>query len=74
MKINIPENTIYIEANPVIDYRDLALYAKSYPDKLVSLFMERLVDDDMEQFTRDFYDLACEADRDGPAFEEWRVR
>lgn len=65
--------TIYINLNRPIDYVDLADYAKSYPDKLAKFFSDRICDDDIQGFVKDFYQLACEPDADGPAFEEWRV-
>ncbi len=64
---------IRVQADRHIDYEDLAEYAKSYPDKLAKLFAYRLVDDDMKFFTKDFYELACEHDADGPDFRAWRV-
>lgn len=61
-----------VSIRPQIDYSDLAEYVKSYPDKVAKWFAFRLVDDDMEEITREFYEVACEADYDGPSFEEWR--
>lgn len=59
--------------NPVLDYEDMADYIQSWPDKLISFFRDHLVTDEYQPFVRDFYKYACEADKDGPAFEEWRV-
>lgn len=60
------------EISPVIDYSDMAEYLRSWPDKLVAFVTDRLVDDNMAAFTRELYEYICEADRNGPAFEEWR--
>lgn len=62
---------IVVEVESIIDYSDLAMYAKSYPDKLAKLFAERCADDDMRPFVLDFLELACDADADGPDFREW---
>ena len=55
-----------------INYCDVAEYIKSWPDKLVSYVCDHLVDDDMHEFVEGLYDHICYADKDGPAFEEWR--
>lgn len=57
----------------VIDYYDLAEYAKAWPDKLISFFVDHLVDDKYQPFVLDFHEYAREADKDGPPFEEWRI-
>lgn len=61
-----------ISVRPLIDYSDLAEYAKAYPDKLANWFAFRIADDDMAEIVREFYEEACVADYNGPAFEEWR--
>lgn len=55
-----------------IDYGDMAAYVKAWPDKLAAFAVQRLADDDMAAFTRELYEYICQADADGPAFEEWR--
>lgn len=55
-----------------INYEDMADYIRAWPDKLVSFVSGRLCDDDMDAFVRELYGYICEADKDGPAFEEWR--
>lgn len=57
---------------PPIDYGDMALYIRSWPDKLAAFVSLRLADDDMGPFARELYEYICQADADGPAFEEWR--
>lgn len=57
---------------PVIDYQDMTEYIRSWPDKLVAFAAQRLADDDMRAFARALYEYICQADADGPAFEEWR--
>lgn len=54
-----------------IDYEALAVYIRSWPDKLISFFADRLADDDMQPTVREFFEYASVADRDGPGFEEW---
>ena len=56
-----------------IDYEDMSDYIKSWPDKLVSYVRDHLADDDMKDFVRGLYEHICYADKDGPAFEEWRA-
>ena len=67
------DGPIRVEAVSAIDYADMADYIRSWPDKLVSFVSERLSDDDMHLFSRELYRYICEADKDGPAFEEWRA-
>lgn len=62
---------IRVESKP-IDYEDVGAYIKAWPDKLVSFVSGRLCDDDMDDFVHELYEYICEADSDGPAFEEWR--
>lgn len=57
---------------PLIDYTDMTAYLRAWPDKLVCFVTQRLADDDMRPFTRELYEYICQADGDGPAFEEWR--
>ena len=64
---------IRIEAVSAIDYADMADYIQSWPDKLVAFVTQRLADDDINLFVRELYQYICEADKDGPAFEEWRA-
>ena len=64
---------IRIDAVSAIDYADMADYIQSWPDKLVAFVSDRLADDDMNPFVRELYQYICEADKDGPAFEEWRA-
>lgn len=56
----------------ISDYVSLSTYAALYRDKLIAFFRDHLVDDKYQPFVQDFYEYACEADADGPAFEEWR--
>lgn len=62
-----------VDAVSAIDYADMSDYIQSWPDKLVSFVSDRLADDDMAGFARELYEHICEADKDGPAFEEWRA-
>lgn len=55
-----------------LDYADMTDYIRAWPDKLVSFVADRLCDDDMAGFARALYEYLCTADRDGPAFEQWR--
>lgn len=64
---------IRIDAVSAIDYADMADYIQLWPDKLVAFVAQRLADDDMHPFVRELYQYICEADKDGPAFEEWRA-
>lgn len=64
---------IRIDAVSTIDYADMADYIQSWPDKLVAFVAQRLADDDMDHFAQELYQYICEADKDGPAFEEWRA-
>lgn len=63
---------IRVVRTPVIDYQDMTEYIRSWPDKLVAFAAQRLADDDMRPFARALYEYICQADADGPAFEEWR--
>ncbi len=63
---------VYISAAQCLDYRDMSDYIRAWPDKLVSFVAEHLCDDDMAAFARRLYRYICRADKDGPAFEEWR--
>lgn len=57
---------------PVLDYQDMTEYIRAWPDKLVAFAAQRLADDDMRAFARALYEYICQADVDGPDFEEWR--
>lgn len=57
---------------PVLDYQDMTEYIRAWPDKLTAFVAQRLADDDMRVFARALYEYICQADGDGPAFEEWR--
>lgn len=57
----------------ISDYVALSTYVALNTNKLISFFRDHLVDDEYQPFVLDFYKYACEADKDGPAFEEWRV-
>lgn len=61
-----------VEALPAIDYVDMSDYIQAWPDKLVSFVVDHLVDDGMAPFVRALYEYINVADRDGPAFEDWR--
>lgn len=67
------DGPIRVECRGQIDYGDMTDYIRAWPDKLVSFVADRLCDDDMAAFTRALYEYICEADHDGPAFEEWRL-
>lgn len=64
---------IRVDAVSAIDYADMTDYIQSWPDKLVAFAAQRLADDDMRAFARALYEYICQADADGPAFEEWRA-
>ena len=72
MNIRIADNTAVVDLAYIIDYADMSEYIEAWPDKLVSFVVDHLVDDDMNLFVRRLYEHICEADKDGPAFEEWR--
>lgn len=67
------DEPLRVELPPGPDYADMADYIRSWPDKLVTFVADRLCDDDMAPFVRELYEYICQADRDGPAFEEWRL-
>lgn len=62
-----------VDLPPGLDYADMADYIRSWPDKLVTFVADRLCDDDMAAFARSLYEYICQADRDGPDFEKWRL-
>lgn len=72
MSMCIADNTVVIDLAHGIDYSDMSDYIESWPDKLVSFVVDHLADDDMKPFVERLYEYICEADKDGPAFEEWR--
>lgn len=73
IKRSYEEHFLRVEARPALDYADMTDYIRSWPDKLVTFVADRLCDDDMAPFVRELYEYICQADRDGPAFEEWRL-
>ena len=62
-----------VEVPAALDYGDMVDYIRSWPDKLVTFVATRLCDEDMAPFARELYEYICVSDREGPAFEEWRV-
>ncbi len=64
---------IRVEVPAALPYADMVDYIRSWPDKLVSFVAARLCDDDLDAFAWELYAYICAADRDGPAFEKWRV-
>lgn len=70
---NRTDEPIRVEVGQPLDYADMTDYIRSWPDKLVSFVADRLCDDDMAEFARELYEYICEADAEGPNFEEWRV-
>lgn len=74
-QMNSPKNGTYLRGavGQPLDYSDMTDYIRAWPDKLVSFVAHRLCDDDMTAFARELYEYICVGDRDGPAFEDWRM-
>lgn len=72
MSVRITDDTKLVDLAYIIDYADMSDYIESWPDKLVSFVVDHLVDDDMKPFVSRLYEYICEADENGPAFEDWR--
>lgn len=67
------DGPIRVELLSAIDYSDLSDYAEAWKDKLAACFCEHITDDECQSFVSIFREYASQADKDGPAFEEWRA-
>ena len=63
---------IHVEAVSAIDLSELSDYLQSWPDKGIAFLCGCLADDFMKPVIPVLIEYVNSADKNGPAFEEWR--